>query len=103
MNDALAYGPFVAIAAMAVAAYFTRVSGYYLMGHIPMTRRVRRGLEILPGAIMTATVVPIVAKIGLVALLAVIVALVSMIVKRNEFLAAGLAIAAAAAARAYGL
>ena len=72
------------------------------MGHIPMTRRVRRSLEILPGAIMAATVVPIVAKIGVVALIAVIVAAVSMMVRRNEFLAVGLAIAAASLARAYG-
>ena len=63
----------------------------------------RRSLEILPGAIMAATVIPIVAKIGVVALIAVIVAAVSMMVRRNEFLAVGLAIAAASLARAYGL
>jgi len=73
------------------------------MGHIPMTPRVRRGLEILPGAIMAATVVPIVAKVGPAALIAVVVALASMIVKRNEFIAVGLALAAASLARAYGL
>jgi hypothetical protein len=49
---------------MAAATLLTRVSGYWLMGHIPMTRRVRRCLEMLPGAIMAATVVPIVAKVG---------------------------------------
>ncbi len=103
MNEPLAHGALIAILAMAAATLLTRVSGYWLMGHIPMTRRVRRSLEILPGAIMAATVVPIVAKIGVVALIAVIVAAVSMMVRRNEFLAVGLAIAAASLARAYGL
>jgi uncharacterized membrane protein len=88
---------------MAAATYLTRVSGYWLMGHIPMTRRVRRCLEVLPGAIMAATIVPIVAKVGPVALIAVAVALVSMIIKRNEFIAAGLALVAVSLARAYGL
>lgn len=64
MNDALAHGPLIAILAMAAATLTTRFAGYWLMGHIPMTRRVRRCLEILPGAIMAATVVPIVAKVG---------------------------------------
>lgn len=103
MNEPLAHGPIIAILAMAAATYLTRISGYWLMGHIPMTRRVRHSLEVLPGAIMAATVAPIVAKVGLVALIAVAVALASMIVKRNEFIAAGLALVAASLARAGGL
>jgi uncharacterized membrane protein len=103
MNEPLAHGAIIAILAMGAATYLTRISGFWLMGHIPLTRRVRRSLEVLPGAIMAATVVPIVAKVGLVALIAVGVALVSMILRRNEFLAAGLALAAASLARAYGL
>ena len=103
MNEALAHGPLIAILAMAAATYLTRVSGYWLMGHIPMTRRVRRSLEVLPGAMMAATIVPIVAKVGTVALIAVAVALLSMIIKRNEFIAAGLALVAVSLARAYGL
>lgn len=103
MNEPLAHGPLIAIIAMAAATYLTRVSGYWLMGHIPMTKRVRRSLEVLPGAIMAATIVPIVAKIGIVALIAVVVALASMIIKRNEFIAAGVALVAASLARAYGL
>ena len=103
MNEPLAYGPLIGILVMAAATFLTRISGYWLMGHIPMTRRVRRTLEVLPGAIMAATVVPIVAKVGPAALIAVVVALVSMIVKRNEFIAAGLALVAVSVARAYGL
>lgn len=103
MNDALAHGSLIAILAMAAATLATRFSGYWLMGHIPLTRRVRRCLEILPGAIMAAAIVPIVAKVGPSALIAVIVAAVSMIVKRNEFLAVGLALVAVSLVRAYGL
>src|SRR5436853_2200610 len=103
MNEPLAHGALIGILAMAVATLMTRMAGYWLMGHIPMTRRVRRSLEVLPGAIMAATIVPIVAKVGVVALLAVIVAGLSMMLRRNEFLAAGLALAVASFARAFGL
>ena len=103
MNDPLVHGALLGILAMAAATCATRVAGYWLMGHIPMTKRIRRVLEVLPGAIMAATIVPIVAKVGVVALLAIIVALVSMILRRNEFLAAGLALVAASLARAYWL
>jgi uncharacterized membrane protein len=103
MNDALAHGPLIAILAMAAATLTTRFAGYWLMGHIPMTRRVRRCLEILPGAIMAAAIVPIVAKVGPSALAGVIVAALSMIVKRNEFIAVGLALVAVSLVRAYGL
>jgi uncharacterized membrane protein len=102
MNEPLADGPLIAILVMAVATLVTRVSGYWLMGHIPLTNRVRRTLEVLPGAIMAATIVPIVAKVGPAALVAVVVALASMIVKRNEFIAVGLALVAVTLARAYG-
>jgi uncharacterized membrane protein len=103
MNEAMPHGAIIAIVAMALATLLTRVSGFWLMGHIPMTPRVRRGLEILPGAIMASAIVPIIGKVGVVALIAVVVALLSMIVKRNEFIAVGLALAAASLARAYGL
>src|SRR4029079_12495310 len=52
MNEPLAHGALIGIVAMAAATLLTRVAGYWLMGHVPMTRRVRRCLEILPGAIM---------------------------------------------------
>jgi uncharacterized membrane protein len=103
MNEPLANGALFGILAMAAATLLTRFSGYWLMGHIPLTKRVRRILEVLPGAIMAATIVPIVAKVGPSALIAVIVAAVSMTLKRNEFIAVGLALVAVSVARAYGL
>ncbi|MCL4802523.1 MAG: AzlD domain-containing protein [Xanthobacteraceae bacterium] len=97
------YAPVVAIFAMAGATYLVRVAGFWLMAHVPMTRRVRHTLEALPGAILAATVVPLVARGGASAALAIAVVVVSMILRRNEFLAVFLGMAAAAAARAAGL
>lgn len=92
-----------AIVAMAVATYLTRISGFWLMAHVPLTARLRRMLEALPGSVVAATVLPIVMKSGAPAGFAVAAALATMIVRRNEFLAVAVGIAAAAAARAAGL
>ena len=54
-NDPTVYGPIAGILAMALATYFTRVAGFWLMAHVPMTVRVRRMLETLPGAIGRAS------------------------------------------------
>jgi uncharacterized membrane protein len=96
-------GAVAAIAAMAGATYLTRIGGFWLMGHVPLTARLRRMLEALPGAVVAATALPIVMKSGVPAALAVTAALAAMIVRRNEFLAIAVGIGAAAAARAAGL
>jgi uncharacterized membrane protein len=67
-----------------------------------MTRRVRHTLEALPGAILAATVLPLVARGGPSAALGITVVIVVMILRRNEFLAVFIGIAVAAAARAAG-
>ena len=64
-DDPPTYGPPAGILAMAVATYLTRVSGFWLMGHVPLTARLRRMLEALPGAVVAATVLPIVMKTGM--------------------------------------
>jgi uncharacterized membrane protein len=97
------YAPIVAILAMAAATYFIRASGFWLMAHVPMTRRVRHTLEALPGAILAATVLPLAVRGGAAAALGIAVVLVVMILRRNEFLAVFVGIAVAAAARAAGL
>jgi len=96
-------GAVAAIVAMACATYLTRISGFWLMAHVPLTARLRRMLEALPGAVVAATVLPIVMRTGMPAALAVSAALVAMIARRNEFLAIALGCIAAAAARAAGL
>jgi uncharacterized membrane protein len=99
----MVFGPFAGIVAMALATYATRVAGFWLMGHVPMTLRVRRMLETLPGAIVVATVAPLVARAGVPGLIAIAVTLASMILRRNEFLAVALGLTAVSVARSFGL
>lgn len=97
------YGPFAGIVAMALATYLTRFAGFWLMGHVPVTLRVRRMLETLPGAIVVATVAPLVAKSGAPGLIGIGVTLASMLLRRNEFLAVALGLTAVSLARAFGI
>lgn len=97
------YGPLVAILAMAAATYAMRAGGFWLMSQVPLTPMVRRMLKALPGSIIAATIVPIVAKGGLVGALAIGTAAVAMMVSRNDFLAVLAGMGVAAAARAAGL
>lgn len=102
-NDLAPYAAVIAIAAMSAATHLMRLGGYWLMGHVPITPRVRRMLEALPGSVVMALVLPVVVKVGAAAWLAVGAVMVSMLLRRNEFLAVGVGLAAAALARAYGL
>ena len=95
-------GVTAAILAMAAATYLTRTGGFWLMAHVPLTARLRRMLEALPGAVIAATVLPIMVKSGAPAALAVAAALLTMLARRNEFLAVAAGIAVAAAARLAG-
>ncbi len=97
------WGAFAAILAMALATYLCRVSGVVLMGFIPLTPRVRRGLAALPGSIVVATVLPLIERLGLAAGLALLAAVASMVLRRSELLALVVGMSVAAAARAFGL
>jgi uncharacterized membrane protein len=48
----------IAILAMAVATYATRIGGILLGGYLPKTGRVRRALDALPAAVLTAVIAP---------------------------------------------
>jgi len=97
------WGPHLAVLAMAAATYPMRAGGYWLMGRVPLTPRVQRMLEALPGSVVMATVVPILAREGIPAMVAIAAALGVSFIKRNEFLALFAGVAAGAAARAAGL
>lgn len=97
------YGPLAAILAMAAATYAMRAGGFWLMTHVPLTRRVRRMLAALPGSIIAATVLPIIVGGGLVAMLAIVTAALVMVVRRNDFLAVIAGMSVAAGLRAAGL
>lgn len=102
MPSEMLFGPFAGIAAMALATYFTRVVGFWAMGHVPMTLRVRRMLETLPGAIVVATIVPLMVRAGVPGLIGIAVTFASMVLRRNEFLAVALGMASVSLARALG-
>lgn len=51
-------GTLVAICVMALATMFNRTAGFLLMRLIPVTPRVRRVLDCLPGAVLVALLVP---------------------------------------------
>lgn len=94
---------FLTVLAMTAATYSMRAGGYWIMGRVPLTPRVRRGLESLPGAIIVSTILPIALKGGLPAALCLAVAAAGMAVLRKDIIAVFFGVAAAAAARAAGL
>ena len=67
-NDVLPYATFIAIATMAAMTYLVRVGGFWMMGHVTITPRVHRMLDALPGSVVAAIILPVVAKNGLPAL-----------------------------------
>jgi uncharacterized membrane protein len=99
--DAASYAVLLAIVAMAGATYAMRAGGYWLMGYVTMTPRIRRMLEASPGAVIVATVLPIVAREGLPAAAAIVAGGVVMLLWRRDYLAVAAGMAAAAALRAF--
>ena len=102
-NELFSSAALAAILAMAAATYLMRVGGFWLMGHVPLTARLRRMLEALPGAVVAAIVLPVMVKTGLPAFLAIGATVAVMAIRRNEFLALATGVAVAAMARAGGL
>jgi len=93
----------LAIVVMAAMNYLMRAAGFWVMGHIPLTKKTQRMLEALPGSIVAATVLPIVARSGPAAGLAVGAAAGAMIVSGSSFLGVAVGVAAAALVRAAGI
>jgi uncharacterized membrane protein len=102
MDELGGYGSLAAIVAMGLVTYGMRAGGFWLMAHVPLTARVRRILAALPGSVVVATVLPIVVREGVPAMLAVGAAGVAMTIRRNDFLAVVVGMAVAIAARASG-
>lgn len=93
----------LAVLGMTAVTYALRAGGYWVMGRLPITPRVRRGLEALPGAIIVSTILPIVLKGGLAVALCLVVAAAAQVTLRKEYVAVFCAAGAAAALRAVGL
>lgn len=100
--DSVLWGALAAIGAMALATYLCRISGVVLMGFIPLTPHVRRGLAALPGSIVVATVLPLIERLGFAAALALLVAIGSMVLRRSELIALVVGMSAISALRAFG-
>lgn len=102
MTDGLALN-LVAIVSMGLATLAMRVGGFWVMGRVAITPRVRRMLEALPGSIIAAIVMPVVIRTGIPGAIATIAAAVAMLAVRRELVAVGAGMAAAALARLAGL
>ena len=88
---------------MTVTVYLSRAGGYWLIGRVTIGPRLRRMLDALPGAVIAASVAPIVVHGGWRAGLAMVAAAGMMFLVRNDFAAvlAGVAVAAGAFALGY--
>ncbi|MTI43323.1 putative membrane protein [Roseibium hamelinense] len=92
---------FAVVLAMTAATYAMRAGGYWVMGRIPITPRIRRGLESLPGAIIVSTILPIALKGGVSVMVCLALAAAVMAAARKEFIAVFAAMIAVAMVRSY--
>lgn len=91
-----------AVIGMVAVTYSLRAGGYWLMGRLSITPRVRRGLEALPGAIIVSTILPIVLKGGIAVGLCLVVAIAAQVKLKKEYAAVFCAALVAAGLRAVG-
>jgi uncharacterized membrane protein len=91
----------IAILVMAVATYATRIGGMLVGGYLPRSGPVRRALDALPAAVLTAVVAPAIVA-GWAELIAAAVTLIAAL-RLPMVVAVVLGIAAVAIGRAAGL
>lgn len=102
MSDFLRSDVMLAFAVMTAVTVASRLGGYWLMGYVNVTPRVRRMLDALPGSIIVAAALPVAVNGGPVVMFAILAALAVAIMLRNDFIAVIVGMAVAAAARALG-
>ena len=102
MTDLLRSDVMLAFAVMTAVTVASRLGGYWLMGYVNVTPRVRRMLDALPGSIIVAAALPVAVNGGPVVIFAILAALAVAILLRNDFIAVIVGMAVAAAARALG-
>lgn len=101
MDNLFTEGAWLAIGVMVVMTLIAKMMGFWVLGRVPLTPRVRRGLEALPGGVIFATVVPITLESGPAGLLGIGVATLVMVVTKRDWLAIGLGLASVAGYRAF--
>jgi uncharacterized membrane protein len=77
----------LAIAMMAIVTYSFRGGGYWLMGRITLSPRLEAGLAYLPGAVITALVVPAMLEAGVPGVFGVAAVALCMRIRPNLLLA----------------
>ena len=102
MSDFLRSDVMIAFAIMTAVTVASRLGGYWLMGYVTITPRVRRMLDALPGSIIVAAALPVAVNGGAVVVFAILAAMAVTIIRRNDFIAVITGMAVAAAARALG-
>jgi uncharacterized membrane protein len=102
MSDFLRSDVMIAFAVMTAVTVASRLGGYWLMGYVTVTPRVRRMLDALPGSIIVAAALPVAVNGGVVVMFAIAAAMLVSIIRRNDFLAVITGMAVAAFARAIG-
>lgn len=94
-------GALLAILAMMVTTILAKTMGFWILGRVPLTARVRRGLEALPGGVILATIVPITLESGLPGMAGIAVATAVMMLTRKDWLAVAAGLATVAAIRVF--
>jgi uncharacterized membrane protein len=102
MSDLVHSDVMLAFAVMMVVTVASRLGGFWLMGYVNITPRVRRMLDALPGSIIIAAALPVAVNGGPIVLLAITAAVATTIIRRNEFVAVITGMIVAALARAMG-
>lgn len=91
------------IVGMALATLACRTSGYIIMGYVPLTARVRRGLEALPGAVVVSIVIPAGVAGGVSGMIGIAAGVAVMWATRKDVAALAAGVGAVIAARAMGV
>jgi uncharacterized membrane protein len=89
----------LAILAMGICSYACRAAGFWAMGFVPLTPRVRAWLEAVPISVMTAILVGAAVKGGVPEWIGLAVALGAMRASGNELVGMVAGVAAVAIAR----
>lgn len=102
MSEFLRSEVMIAFAVMTAVTVASRLGGFWLMGYVNVTPRVRRMLDALPGSIIVAAALPVAVNGGPIVMVALAAAITVSVIRRNDFLAVATGMLVAAVARVLG-
>lgn len=102
MGEMLRSDVMLAFAVMTAVTIAARLGGFWLMGYVDVTPRIRRMLDALPGSIIVAAALPVAVNGGPVVMGAIVAAIAATVVFRNDFIAVIVGMTVAALARTIG-